>query len=295
MATQASLSRIAISRILVATDFSPESQNALQYALALARRLESKLYITHVTPQEIIGGVSDSWAAWPPLVETASQTAQVNMAQLDQDDKLKCLAHESIIRSGDPGDVISQIVSDRNVDLIVMAPHRRSGMSLFITGSTTEKVIRHSTCPVLAVGPGAQPSRADRFSHILYATDFSSGSTAALTYALELAEQDRAELTMLHIIVSKPGSDAELIKWSRHDRETLRQLVPAGLDLAYKPEIEVEIGDPAEQMLLLAGTRSADLIVMGSHGGTLATHFPWTTLHHVLQSAPCPLLTVRSL
>ena len=117
---------------------------------------------------------------------------------------------------------------------------------------------------------------------------------AALTYTLSLAVQDRAELTMLHIIQSKPASEKELLEWKRHDRESLRQLIPPDLDLAYKPEIEVEVGDPAEEILVLAETRNAELIVMGSHPGTLSTHFPWTTLHRVLQKAPCPVLTVRA-
>ena len=161
-------------------------------------------------------------------------------------------------------------------------------------GSIAEKVIRHVTCPVLAVGPHVGALSLDRFGHILYATDFSSGSKGALTYALLLAEQDRAELTMLHIIHGKPVYEAELADWMLQGRESLRQLIPPDLDLAYKPEIEVEVGDPAEQILRLAETRDVELIVMGSHAGTLPTHFPWTTLHHVLQKAHCPVLTVRA-
>ncbi len=99
---------------------------------------------------------------------------------------------------------------------------------------------------------------------------------------------------MLHIIESKSVSDSYLIEWKRQNRENLRRLIPRELDLAYKPEIEVELGDPAEEILLLAETRNAELIVMGSHPGTLSTHFPWTTLHQVLQKAPCPVLTVRA-
>jgi nucleotide-binding universal stress UspA family protein len=161
-------------------------------------------------------------------------------------------------------------------------------------GSIAEKVIRHVTCPVLAVGPHVGALSLDRFGHILYATDFSSGSKGALTYALLLAEQDRAELTMLHVIQTEPAYEAEVGYWKRQDREHISQLIPTDLDLAYKPEIEVEAGDPAEQILLLAETRGAELIVMGSHAGTLSTHFPWTTLHHVLQKAHCPVLTVRA-
>lgn len=291
MASQATLSRIGISKILLATDFSPESQNALQCALALARRYASKLFITHVIPAEVSTASGDTW---PPLMDMPRRNAEASMAQLEQREDLKSFPHEVIMRSGDTWDGISQVVSDQHVDLVVMGTHRRGGINMLIMGSIAEEVIRHATCPVLTVGPKVRPLSLDRFGHILYATDFSSGSMGALTYALSFAEQDGAELTMLHIIQSKPVSDSYLIEWKRQDRESLRQLIPNDLDLAYKPEIEVEVGEPAEEILVLAETRNAELIVMGSHAGTLSTHFPWTTLHHVLQSAHCPVLTVRA-
>jgi len=198
------------------------------------------------------------------------------------------------VRSGDTWEGISEVVSDQAVDLVVIGTHERGEINMAIMGSTAEKVIRHATCPVLTIGPKVGPLSLDRFGHILYATDFSSGSRRALTYALSLAEQDGAELTMLHIVQSKQVSDSYLIEWKRQNREGLRQLIPPDLDLAYKPEIEVEVGDPAEEILVLAETRNAELIVMGSHASTLSTHIPWTTLHRVLQKAHCPVLTVRA-
>jgi nucleotide-binding universal stress UspA family protein len=291
MAFQATLSRIGISKILLATDFSPESQIALQCALALARRYASKLFLTYVIPAEVSTAGGDTW---PPLMDMAGHNAEASMAQLEQREDLKSFPHEVIMRSGDTWESILQVVSDQDIDLVVMDTHGRGAINMLIMGSIAEKVIRHATCPVLSVGPHVGPLSLDRFGHILYATDFSSGSVAALTYALSLAEQDRAELTMLHVIQSKAVSDSYLIEWKRQDRESMRKLIPPGLDLAYPPEIEVEVGDPAEEILGLAETREAELIVMGSHAGTLSTHFPWTTLHHVLQKAPCSVLTVRA-
>ena len=85
-----------------------------------------------------------------------------------------------------------------------------------------------------------------------------------------------------------------MLEWKQQDREKLSQMVPPDVDLAYQPEIEVEIGIPEVEIVRLADTRKADLIVMGCHsGGAMSTHLPWTTLHHVLQHAHCPVLTVR--
>ena len=291
MASQAKLSRITINKILLATDFSPEAQNALQCAVSLAKRYGSTIFLTHVLATEgSIGAVE----AWPDFADVTRRNAEQSMAKLENTEDLKLLPHEVILRSGDTWDVISEVLSDKNVDLIVIGTQGHGGIKKLFLGSTAEKVIRHATCPVLTVGPHVQLVSLNRFGHVFYASDFSSGSTRALTYALSLAEEDRAELTLLHVIESEPVSESELLEWKQQDREKLSQMVPPDADLAYKPEIEVEVGIPEVEIVRLADTRKADLIVMGCHsGGAVSTHLPWTTLHHVLQHAHCPVLTVR--
>ena len=92
---------------------------------------------------------------------------------------------------------------------------------------------------------------------------------------------------------SKPASDLEFLEWRRQDSDKLCRMIPADADLRCRPEIDIEIGIPEEDVRF-AESEKADLIVMGCHSaGAMATHFPWTTLHHVLQHAPCPVLTLR--
>ena len=291
MASQAKVSRITINTILLATDFSPEAQNALLCAASLARRYGSTIFLIHaIATEDSIGAVE----AWPDFADVVRHDAEQSMAKLENTEDLRLLPHEVILRSGGTWDVISQVLSDKNVDLIVMGTQGHGGIKKLFLGSTAEKVMRHATCPVLTVGPHVQSVSLSRFGHVFYASDFSSGSMRALTYALSLAEEDRAELTLLHVIESSPASESELLEWKQQDRERLSQMVPPDVDLAYKPEIELEVGIPEVEIVRLADLRKADLIVMGCHsGGAVSTHLPWTTLHHVLQHANCPVLTVR--
>ena len=298
MASQVELSRMTINNILLATDFSAEAQNALQCAVSLARRYGSTVFLTHVLATEVSVGAAVE--GWPALSDVTRRNAERSMAKIENTEDLKLLPHEVILRSGDTWEVISEVLSDKNVDLIVIGTQGRGGLKKLFLGSTAEKVIRHATCPVLTVGSHVRLASPNRFGHIFYASDFSSGSTRALTYALSLAEEDRAELTLLHVIESDPtahapkASESELLEWKQQDRERLSQMVPPDVDLAYKPEIEVGIGIPEVEIVRLADIRKADLIVMGCHsGGAVSTHLPWTTLHHVLQHAHCPVLTVR--
>ncbi|MGA2369157.1 MAG: universal stress protein [Candidatus Korobacteraceae bacterium] len=293
MATQVKLSRTAISRILLATDFSSESQKALQCAISLAKRHQSTLFLTHVLAPEVSNMAAAE--AWPALADIMRRNAEQSMAKLEETEGLHVLPHEIILGSGDTWDAISAVVSDKTVDLIVMGTQGLGGIKKLFLGSTAETVIRHATCPVLTIGPHVRSVSSDRFGHVFYATDFSSGSTRALTYALSRAKEDRADLTLLHVIESKPISESELLEWKQRDRDQLSQLLPPDADLAYKPEIEVEVGSPGVEIVRLADTRKAELIVMGCHlGGARSTHLPWTTLHHVLEHAHCPVLTVRA-
>jgi len=290
MATQARFSRIAINNILLATDFSPESVKALQCALALAKRYDSKLVVTHAIPPAID---SRSVEVQVPLSEMIQREADRNMALLEQTQELRAFPHETILRTGDPAQVLREVISDEHIDLIVMSTHGRGGLEKMRVGSITESLMRHTTCPVLSVSANTTRLITERLGHILYATDFSAGSRQALNYALWLAEEDGAEMTLLYVIEGNPHSESELVRWKRRNQEKLSRLIPPFVDLASRPEVEVEAGNPGEEILRLADSRNADLIVMGSRrGGILATHLPWSTLHRVVQRACCPVLTV---
>jgi nucleotide-binding universal stress UspA family protein len=292
MASQPKLSCVAINRILLATDFSPESENAFSCALSVANRFGSSLFLAHVLTSEdlLLGEAMDS----PACLDVMRQNAEKSMTRLRNNRQLHSINHDVIIRSGKPCDVITKLVTEENIDLIVMGTHGDAAIKKLFLGSTAECVIRDSRCPVLTVGPHLALTSFEHFKHILYATAFSAGSSRALNYALLLAEQDRSYLTLLHAIESPPAEwEIEVTEWIREDREKLRQMIPLNVDLAYEPEIEVETGVPAVEILRLGDTRKADLIVMGSHvGGAMATHLPWTTLHDVLRNARCPVLTV---
>ena len=290
MTTQVKLSRIAINKILLATDFSPESQKALKCAISLAQRYDCKLFVTHAIPEDASLTAGDASQA---LTENARRNARKSMIELEQTEALQSLPYNVVMQFGETWEVLARVAADEDIDLIVMGTHGSGGIDKLMLGSTAEKVVRHATSPVLTVGPHVRQLPVKRFNNILYATDFSSGSLRALNYALTLAEDDQAELTMLHIIQT-PAAEAELWVWKPRDCRRLRQLLPTDIDLPSPPKIEVEAGDPADEIVRLADARNADLIVMGSHSdGALSTHLPWTTLHHVLQNAHCSVLTVR--
>ena len=172
MASQAKLSRIAINKILLATDFSPESQNALLCAVTLAKHYGATLFLTHVLPTEdAMGGVE----SWPFLIDVRHHDAERSMAKLESTEGLKPVPHEVVLRAGDTWAVISQVMLDKNVDLIVIGTRGHGGIKKLFLGSTAEKVVRHANCPVLTVGSHVRSVLPNRIGHVFYASDFSSG------------------------------------------------------------------------------------------------------------------------
>jgi len=170
-------------------------------------------------------------------------------------------------------------------------------LGTLLLGSVAEEVLRHATCPVLTVGPDVLPTLLDRqrLSHVLYATDFSDGSRNALPFALSLAEENNAELTLMHVLEQLEPMPMQYSRELLADcRKRLWDMVPDDANLWCKPQVSVAVGVAPTEIVRYAHDRQADLIVMGVHTGTaVASHLPWTVVHSVVRHARCPVLTVR--
>jgi nucleotide-binding universal stress UspA family protein len=133
---------------------------------------------------------------------------------------------------------------------------------------------------------------------ILFATDFSEASLAALPHAISLAEENQAELDILRVV--PPQKSGELVNPSDLMDAAVRQmkqLVPIEAEAWCKPHYLTEVGEPAQKILQVAELSKADLIVLGVkrvHRALGVTHNPWTIAHKIIAEARCPVLTVRS-
>jgi nucleotide-binding universal stress UspA family protein len=133
---------------------------------------------------------------------------------------------------------------------------------------------------------------------ILYPTDFSESSAQAYRVACSLARDYGAKLIVLHVappetvysgLIAAPSPNlyhAELEKWLEH-----LEIAVAGIRVEHR----LKEGDPAKEILGLAGEVSCDLIVMGSHGRTsLERLLVGSVAETVFRHASCPVLIVRA-
>jgi len=288
--------RISLKNILYATDFSPAAEAALPYAIGLATRYGAKVYGLHVrfpATYPIVGP-----EAMPQIIEAAEEQAKLEAQQLHE--ILAPVPHDVSVCEGEIWPLISDMAAKQKIDLIVIGTSGRTGVSRLLLGSVAEEIFRKASCPVLTVGPHASQDTDRRLEmkEILYATDFSPESLAALPYAVSLAQEHQAGLTLLHVVGE--SKTEELVHAEQYADSIIRQLhnlVPPEAELWCEPKYKVQHGPEADKIMEVATATGADLIVLGVRGAegkmTAATHLGRPIAHRVVTRARCPVLTVR--
>ena len=296
-----------LNRILVTTDFSVESKKALPYAAAFAERIGGEIALLNVLelpPRfaglETLAGLHSGDAAMGRVYGGLDKLASQAFPP-----KTRVTTHA---RSGKPFSVITKLARELEAGLIIMATHGYSGLKHAFLGSTTERVVRHAPCPVLAVrGSEDQASGRNQKSvtiqRIVLATDFSDNSLKAVPVAQSLADGFGARLTLMHV-VEKFLIDAMLGQELTRDtserltgqaRARLQQVAAAlrqrnGL----RADIAVRFGKPFDEISRGAQELGASLIVVTTHGYTGLKHvYLGSVAERVVRHAHCPVLVVR--
>ena len=143
---------IALKRILLPTDFSPYSRCAVPYAISLARQYGSRVYVHYVLEQFI--SPTDILAAEVDMDDLLSKIeagAQKKLSDFARSELPADVDREEIFQTGKAFSRIIQTAREHDIDLIVIATHGATGLSHALFGSTAEKVVRKSPCPVLSV------------------------------------------------------------------------------------------------------------------------------------------------
>ena len=301
---------ISLKNILLATDFSEASEAAVPYAAAISSRYGSELHVAHiVSPASyLIPSTPGRPVTLDALHDAVCADAHQRMETLAS--HLKTVPHQIYVREGEVWEGLAEIIRTREIDLLIVGTHGRTGVEKLVLGSKAEEILRQAPCPVLAVGakvsgraklPPIQDEGKDlapaeiSVRQMVYATDFSSESLAAAPFATSLAQEFQAKITLLHVIEKSTDMN-------RRPRpidlalQRLEKLVPEEAKLWCSPKPLVRFGQPADCILQEALESKADLVVLGvreaaGHLGA-ATHLPWATAHKVLAQAHCPVLTI---
>jgi len=301
-----------IQNIIVPIDFSEMSAQAIQIARRLARRFAASLHLAHVRQ---LNYAADFVAPAPPIVPFSFMPYEQNAEQIALKE-LKRVASECSVSSANchvlsgapPFDEICRLGQAVPADFIVMPTHGRTGLKHVFLGSTAERIVQHSSCPVLVTrGNRAQSKNGSRFKikTILVPTDFSSCSREGLRYAIAFANEFGAKIILLHAtylgyVYSCEGTAiydiAGLQKAARKNAERkMRELVRSVNFGAVKFETGFSDGSPALDICAYAKDHDVDLIITSTHGFTGLKHVLIGSIaEQVVRHAPCSVLVAPS-
>jgi nucleotide-binding universal stress UspA family protein len=276
---------VSLRNILVATDFSQTSDRALEHALSLARTYNSRIFLAHVIPVNLMMA--------PELAEASRDemryAAREEMEKILASGRFFGVPHEEIIQEGTLWLNIEALIREHEIDLVVLGTHGMGHMRKTPIGSSAEEIFRQVRVPVLTVGPAVErePLYGIELKNILFATAFGAGAERQAAYAFSLAQEHRSRITLLHV-QRNPDQEEEIVN-------RMQDLLPSAAELHCLPLFRVEWGDPVKEILRVAEQMHADLIVLGAKPRKgLAAHEPHTKAYQVVCGAHCPILTIKS-
>jgi nucleotide-binding universal stress UspA family protein len=287
--------RVLLTKILVTTDFSEVSDRALDYAIALARRYDARIYLAHVITPDPFQFAEPQLAQ--ATYEKVRQAAEEGITDILISGKLRGVPHEVLMEEGNVWPVLEKLIIEHEIDLVIVGTHGRGKVQKILIGSVAEEIFRQAECAVLTVGPAFKSDAVKEIElhNILFATDFGPGAEKAAAHAFSLAQEHGARLSLLHVIESAAAYTEESVARQREiNIVRMKQLMPKDSENWCRPEFRVTFGAAVEEILHAAKELNADLIVMGAKPRkSLAGHAPLTVAYNIVTKSVCPVLTVR--
>jgi universal stress protein E len=264
--------------VLCPIDFSESSAGALRYASAVATHFGARLTLLAVTDpllQEV-----DQFEGSADLAEDTARELERFFAQTFAERPHGVLDVRMEVTSGKSAPEILRVSREQGCDLIVMSSHGATGFRKLFFGSTTERVLRETTVPVLVTsagdpGPDTLDDVPRLIRRVLAPVDLTTATLHQLDVARALAEAAGVPLLLLHVVEPVRAISTAQARLGRVDAERRyraeRQLADAiePLPASIKPEALVAYGEPAEEIAKVMTDRDAGIIVMGLHSSAV--------------------------
>ena len=273
--------------LVVPLDGSELAEQALPYAVRLAKVGRGRLVLFRDTPMPAASGVIDVrqyQAETHAEAEHYLASVADRISSMVPVDTVTSIAHT-------PAEGILHTATRHPADAIVMATHGRGGLSHLLYGSVAEAVLATSHVPVFLVH--ARPGEATSApfdpvaARLMVPLDGSSLAEAALSTAVEFLGP-AGELVLASVVDAQGGEEAETREYLNGVARRLRHENP-GMHVS----TEVRLGDPAVSLALAVAERHVDLVVMATHGRTgIKRAVVGSVAGGVLRNASSPLLLV---
>ena len=280
-----------MKRLLVCTDGSNHGGVAVEYGVYLAHRLPCELIGAHVLDSRMLEGplMADisGWIGAQPygnqlqqFREMLEQKGEAVITAYNERCAKAGLPESGVIRMGHPAAAILE--EEEKADALVLGQRGIHADLLGESmGSTTEKVVRHSTKPCLVT-----TAEFKEIGKILAAYDGSEHARHALDVAVEWAKALQVELMVLTVADEHDGQEAKQLAQAGHQQAEASGCKAVHMVAEHKRAEHAILESTVEQ--------GCDLVVMGAHGHSrIREWILGSVTHQVLMGAKCPVLLVR--
>ena len=284
-------------KLLLATESSEFSEGAIREAIALAKRCGSKL-----TALSVIESNPEFGSMAPAILEKMEKEVLAHLDDVKARAGKEKVACETITYEGEDSYkyIVEEAVKQKST-MIIMGRRGRKGLRRLVMGSTTSWTIGHAPCSVMVVPRAAKVE----FKSIVVATDGSKYSAAAASEAIGIAKRGNGKLTVLAVVPADIAMPTEIDftaiqreKLADQDMQAAEKNARAVKDAAHKAGVDAQAfvmsGKPADAIIEIARDKSADLIVVGSHGRTgLDRLLMGSVAERVIVLSTCAVLAVK--
>ncbi len=295
-----------IKKIIVGTDFSVESETAVDHAMNVARHCGAEIVLVHATTMPAVDlpeqcqGIVDH----PDVrLEDEYKHEHGQLAALRQRYIGRGVTISQLMVNDIPGEAVPRAAEETGADLVVVGTHGLTGFKRFLLGSVAETVVRSTETNVLVARKGADG--AGGYKKILVPTDFSDIAHKALHMAMHVAA-DGAEIELFHSWSLPATASGRGIPGAETVGQRLRQQITADAEAKIK-QVIAEHKDANVKLVFHhlehAATHGVqrrleegkfDICVMGSHGRRGLRRFILGSVAEMtVRYAPCSVLVVH--
>lgn len=279
---------VSFQEILLATDFHPGSEKALDFAKALTRQNSAHLMVMHVF--EPVAHIAIPEGGWVDDAQVERAEAE-RLEELGVGLRAEGLNAETVQTYGSVRREICQIAANRHADLVIAATHGRAGLDRLLFGSHAEDVAHHSAVPVLLIGPRVAKleNQSWKIAQMICAVPAHPEGAETVVFAFDLARSRGAKCRVISLRTpdesARCGEETILM-------DRVRELDPSS-DHDFPDPIRYASAAWDRAILDFAVAQRADLVVLEIERRWFnETHLHRDLLAHLLSEAHCPVLAI---
>lgn len=246
-----------MKKILVPTDFSDYAAAAANYAIAVAKRTNAKVYFEHTMLVAVDWkNMSEEDKLLYPELKAAIEDAQNKLEEWENWVKDQGMEAESHLAFNEGLIDIPGNIRSYGYELVIMGSHGISNYEDYIMGSNAQRMVRFAPCPVLVI---KEKQENPVLENIAFASDFEDESLPAFKKITDFAQQIGANIDLLYINTPVHFESTEK---SLEKLEKFRKQAP---DLVNKLEIFNHYTEE-DGIIGYADTNKPDIVALATHG-----------------------------